>query len=381
MGLKNVDKYIQSDGEIIGHFCQASSEPGSQLSKSMQSADYLGEKYMQKSNLLQSDFNIGDDYLQFRKNMEILDQISRVHVLKSVLNFTKLTCAESKFDNKYLEIICQFIYNNDNQSILSIMMQYDEINLIDKAGFILRFIPDEQINQVFDNFLAESQSKGLLDMIVCTGTQQDNFKTILQSFLNKTNDIQTVALLSINLFNIGFSWDKFHQFYFCYKDLINQLQLYKYRNMLESEIYDMKGHAQTVKKEIQNENQVQYITCNQCKTSLQFRDNQKSNQHNLTQSLLMQYDSNILDICFNCKRATPRCCVCHHSISILNPYYQMMKRKGGVTNIPDKLPLDEAIVWCQQCYHGGHYKHLRDWFSEYGICPESNCSCECNIFQ
>lgn len=54
-----------------------------------------------------------------------------------------MTCAESKFENKYLEIMSQFINNNDYESILKIMLSYDEINLIDKVGFILRFVPDE----------------------------------------------------------------------------------------------------------------------------------------------------------------------------------------------------------------------------------------------
>ena len=47
--------------------------------------------------------------------------------------------------------------------------------------------------------------------------------------------------------------------------------------------------------------------------------------------------------------------------------------------ISSELNLDESICWCQNCMHGGHFKHYMDWFSEYTVCPVSDCSCECSL--
>lgn len=33
--------------------------------------------------------------------------------------------------------------------------------------------------------------------------------------------------------------------------------------------------------------------------------------------------------------------------------------------------------WCQTCKHGGHIKHLIDWFRVNQKCPYLHCECEC----
>lgn len=46
----------------------------------------------------------------------------------------------------------------------------------------------------------------------------------------------------------------------------------------------------------------------------------------------------------------------------------------------DPIPLDDWICWCNKCKHGGHYKHLNQWFNvyKYKQCPVKNCNCYCN---
>jgi hypothetical protein len=33
--------------------------------------------------------------------------------------------------------------------------------------------------------------------------------------------------------------------------------------------------------------------------------------------------------------------------------------------------------WCQSCKHGGHIKHLADWFKSHDKCPFMHCQCRC----
>lgn len=35
------------------------------------------------------------------------------------------------------------------------------------------------------------------------------------------------------------------------------------------------------------------------------------------------------------------------------------------------------FAWCQTCKHGGHIRHLMDWFKNHDKCPFLHCKCEC----
>jgi hypothetical protein len=35
------------------------------------------------------------------------------------------------------------------------------------------------------------------------------------------------------------------------------------------------------------------------------------------------------------------------------------------------------FAWCQSCKHGGHVKHLYEWFDHHETCPFLHCNCKC----
>lgn len=45
--------------------------------------------------------------------------------------------------------------------------------------------------------------------------------------------------------------------------------------------------------------------------------------------------------------------------------------------------IEDAIVFCQTCRHGGHAAHILDWFygdageRSHGLCPVADCNCRC----
>eukprot|EP01114_Cavostelium_apophysatum_P021295 TRINITY_DN7390_c0_g2_i3.p1 TRINITY_DN7390_c0_g2~~TRINITY_DN7390_c0_g2_i3.p1 ORF type:complete len:819 (-),score=175.70 TRINITY_DN7390_c0_g2_i3:171-2627(-) len=57
--------------------------------------------------------------------------------------------------------------------------------------------------------------------------------------------------------------------------------------------------------------------------------------------------------CENCKKYTGTCSICHQVV------------KG-------------LYVWCQTCGHGGHLKHISEWFSQEKYCP-AGCPHACNF--
>ncbi|KAG5476995.1 hypothetical protein LSCM1_05329 [Leishmania martiniquensis] len=42
-----------------------------------------------------------------------------------------------------------------------------------------------------------------------------------------------------------------------------------------------------------------------------------------------------------------------------------------------ELPPERFFAWCSVCLHGGHWCHLREWFSKHTKCAVENCPCHC----
>ncbi len=100
--------------------------------------------------------------------------------------------------------------------------------------------------------------------------------------------------------------------------------------------------------------------------------------------------------CPSCRKPLPRCSVC------------LLHLGSGQTAAPapDALAqrFDVWFTWCQvqkkwslrflgsfrvnlfsfsflvtqTCRHGGHSKHMSDWFAAYEKCPVAGCECRCN---
>eukprot|EP00003_Mantamonas_plastica_P002587 TRINITY_DN1197_c0_g1_i4.p1 TRINITY_DN1197_c0_g1~~TRINITY_DN1197_c0_g1_i4.p1 ORF type:complete len:724 (+),score=210.90 TRINITY_DN1197_c0_g1_i4:452-2623(+) len=76
--------------------------------------------------------------------------------------------------------------------------------------------------------------------------------------------------------------------------------------------------------------------------------------------------SRIESMCAKCKKAlnhTGRYCKSCKSV-----------KKCSLCNAPVK----GMFVWCDGCGHGGHLKHIKEWFSEQGVCP-SGCGHQCDF--
>jgi WD repeat-containing protein 24 len=80
---------------------------------------------------------------------------------------------------------------------------------------------------------------------------------------------------------------------------------------------------------------------------------------------LTQISINYLTMCAMCKEEIPRstlvCSKCKK-----NPFLCSLCH----------LPVKTLYTWCHLCYHGGHMKHLQNWFSKQRECP-TGCGCLC----
>jgi hypothetical protein len=71
--------------------------------------------------------------------------------------------------------------------------------------------------------------------------------------------------------------------------------------------------------------------------------------------------------CPHCAKPLPRCAICLLHLG------EGLGRQPGA----DGGAFEDWFAWCQTCHHGGHARHLSDWFASHVECPVSNCSCSC----
>lgn len=50
---------------------------------------------------------------------------------------------------------------------------------------------------------------------------------------------------------------------------------------------------------------------------------------------------------------------------------------GDETGDVKYLGLDYEFSWCMNCKHGGHVRHIMEWFKEHDECCVSGCDCQC----
>jgi len=84
-----------------------------------------------------------------------------------------------------------------------------------------------------------------------------------------------------------------------------------------------------------------------------------------------------MNCCPGCKKLLPHCCLCLLPLNCVPPDPRL-KQKHGQFWSSGELDQDMWFTWCQTCKHGGHNKHVREWFETHDECPVSDCNCICN---
>jgi len=123
-------------------------------------------------------------------------------------------------------------------------------------------------------------------------------------------------------------------------------------------------------------------------------------------------DKKVISHCPNteCGKTLPSCSVCLTPVGIMNPYIELLNKakagkyasiaftkqlglrnsgvmqeisgpEGGAqgenTGVAMSREIEEWMLWCQTCKHGGHAHHLIEWFEQQIECPVSSCHCNC----
>ena len=309
---------------------------------------------------------------------------SKLDNLKNYLNIVRISCSAMTFKDHYLRLISRFICKEDYGELSSEMKKL-RVSFYDKLGFAFRFLSAQELTKKVVEIIDTAKKEGLIEGIIITGKSEDSIK-ILQSYLDYSSDIQSVALIGVylRLFKTPKA-EVLDEWLALYKDFINAAALWKTRIMLDKEIVDFEKQFADKKshdKSFETSSYAASQRCYYCNNPLahpSLMANLIPSKKGFSQ--LLKSEKQRLNCCPDCLKPLPTCAVCLLPVSVMNPYpflQENIKKSSSKLDYPP-TSLEEVLIWCQSCKHGGHYVHIEEWFREYSKCPITGCLCECAL--
>ena len=389
IGLSNIHLLLKYDQELKRMFVKPDKEweeSSLPLSSETPSQEQLDQ--IMKYNLLEPNENMLVE-LNHQKNT-----IGKFYLIKHTLAFLKNLCKNAEFNHPYLHSVIKFIsFENFGQS--NYILNDLEISFFDRIGFALRFLNTKTLNQYIDNYLTYGENDGLLEMMIITG-KCDKSLNFLRTYIDKFNDIQTVGLASVLLKFLKFPDEgKLMHWFRGYKDILNRLQLWDTRILLDKKFQELdlisnERSKTTVNSRLWNpvyDDFNSHITekLGFCACSLSHENQNQINPKKESPYLggLLIEKTRIFD-CIKCLKPASNCAICLLPVTVPNTYLDQERGKKNASKkqleiLSENLNFEEAMIWCQNCKHGGHFSHMMDWFVEFTTCAVTDCPCECSL--
>ena len=288
----------------------------------------------------------------------------------------------SDMDNPYLRAIFAFIADSDWFDVLD----EHSLPLREKLGVALRFLSDKDltvyVNRICDSVVARGEIEGL----ILTGITPKGIE-LAQSYVDRTNDVQTAALMTAFGSPRYFSSEKAAHWVSCYRDLLNSWGMFSNRarfDVARAKLSKNFGGRPTITPAPR---QV-FLVCSRCNKSFsKFKSAQSSslapstpsNSHSVFlkhfNKLNLNSDKSI-HACPYCGSPLPRCSVCLLSLAAPIPVDPTNPPSDNTGKIENKFR--EWFSFCLSCNHGAHTHHAENWFSRNYVCPVPGCNCCCN---
>jgi WD repeat-containing protein mio len=288
----------------------------------------------------------------------------------------------SELDNPYLRAIFAFISDGSWLDVLD----EGSLPLSERLGIALRFLKDNEVGIYLNRLTERAIVHGDLEGIILTGLTPQAMD-LLQSYVDKTCDVQTAALIMSYGSPRYFKDKRFKHWTNEYRKLLNCWRFFSLRAKFDvtrttlSRTSNGIIMAKPIPKQI-------YLRCNHCKkvignpprssqdtnsssAALKRRTNEAVSYIHLIQSYL--FKSNKITRCQHCNNPLPRCAVC--LLPMGSPISQ--NKSQDMTDFMSSK-FQSWPTFCLSCNHGLHAGHAELWFAKYDICPVPDCSCLCN---
>ncbi|XP_037961202.1 GATOR complex protein MIOS [Teleopsis dalmanni] len=268
--------------------------------------------------------------------------------------------ANMQIQDAHLRAIFSFL-TIENDSFDAVLTE-EGVSLADRIAFACKYLSESKLSEFVKQQIQKSIERGDLNGLLLTGESLDGIN-ILQAYLDRTFDVQTVALIAINYFHKEYFNSKSIQFWISsYLDCLNSWGFWEKRAELEIKIENARSTSRTAR--------TVFLSCNFCGKSV---SNALQDDNRVRTA---STNVNKLSSCPNCRKPLPRCSLCLlHMGTMLNNFSPI---ENGTENIGwQSKPFSKWFSWCQTCRHGGHTEHIMQWFKQNAECPVSSCSCRC----
>lgn len=293
----------------------------------------------------------------------------------------------SELDDPYLRAIFAFIADNDWWDVLD----EHSLPLRERLGIALRFLSDKDLT-VYLNRVAETVvTQGELEGLILTGITPRGV-TLLQSYVDRTSDIQTAALIGSFACPRYFKDERVEHWADSYRDLLNSWKFFKFRakfDVARSKLSKSSTGEVTI---VPPPKQV-YLQCIRCNKNIAKGRSSGGKSKASTGNnpiLIKQFSKmNLLNsrkqtdfkVCPHCGAPLPRCSICLLTLGTPIPFEA--NETLPETTLGNKIEnrFREWFSFCLNCSHGYHAYHAGEWFSKHSVCPVPDCNCRCGFKQ
>jgi hypothetical protein len=313
----------------------------------------------------------------------------------------------------YLRGVCEFLLGVATGQSLGQVLDNVSLSLCDRVAFACRFLEGSKLVSFLEKCIEKSKRQGNIEGLVITGLAKEGIE-ILQSFVDRYSDVQTVALV-VSRVILPLDWTAERRICLewveTYRSLLNYWQMWQSRATYDVDKAEVLRRVKariggtSYQRRLPNPRVRQSprppdpdilpsipaqleVRCNYCSSALSLKRHE-----GMTNQWLSKMQP-LLQCCPQCRKPLPRCSICLLSLGGLNPYMELARarqgpRGGGGKNVPSSDDLSslssisfaEWYTWCMKCRHGGHAHHLLGWFANQKTCPVSGCNCECDVQQ
>ncbi|KAJ7667588.1 hypothetical protein DFH06DRAFT_1182943 [Mycena polygramma] len=237
----------------------------------------------------------------------------------------------------------------------------------ERLAIAFQFLEDKLLTSYLHRCIVNSCNRGDIDGLLVTGLTKRGMD-ILQGHVDRSGDVQTAAILSSYACPFKFSDVRAERWVEAYRDLLDGFKLHHFRVSFDIERGGLSQDAVQYgdRPPVEWAPRQILIRCSYCNKPVTSSSPDSIPKHRPT-------------TCVNCSRALPRCSVCLMTLSIVPD----AARDVELAYSPAKDTIDDAIVICQTCRHGGHASHILEWFfgddglRSHGLCAVANCDCRC----
>jgi WD40 repeat protein len=297
----------------------------------------------------------------------------------------------SDLADPYLRIIFAYVADGNWWDVLD----ESALPLRERLGVALRFLPDSEL-EIYLNRLAESViERGDVEGIILTGITMNGIK-LLQSFVDRNNDIQSACLIATFASPKYFFDERVENWVENYRSLLNSWSLFSARAKFDiartrlSKKLNEQNYFKHVPRQL-------YLQCINCHKSIT-----RDDSSDIEEYAKKPRKTNNNHSCDHCGYPLPRCAICLITQGVSVPKEIMHMRnpnieedlnigfRQGSNGLNRLKPTEnsrrdqsesqfkEWFSFCLSCNHCMHVGHAEEWFAKHYVCPVPDCECKCN---